>query len=296
MTNADNRITYHSIEEVPNAHILEISFPKGHDKEEVTSILKEAGFGKRHSQFFNRSGVYIYFLTHNEKEKVYVGQATQLESRALNKARLKKEQVSRMLLFSTKRQHQFDESEIQHLEYYVLQRLKNSSMPVKNAQSVAPSITSEKRSGNVEDWFNSMDGYLKGKFDGLFDNASPVGFDVEIELRERNNKTQYCVGKARFNSITKRVLILADQTIASHRRWQVPLTYQKVKSAMIASGLLSLEKAKYGKYTHDGYVFKNDMVLMNISEATTIILNAPQAANAWFIVGTNTTLQDSKYW
>jgi len=35
---------------------------------------------------------------------------------------------------------------------------------------------------------------------------------------------------------------------------------------------------------------------MNISEATTIILNAPQAANAWFIVGTNTTLQDSKYW
>ena len=109
MANSNNMVTYHSVEEAPNAHILEISFPKGHDKEEVTSILNEAGIGKRHSQFFNRSGVYIYFLTHNEKEKVYVGQATQLESRALNKARLKKEQVSRMLLFSTKRQHQFDE-------------------------------------------------------------------------------------------------------------------------------------------------------------------------------------------
>jgi len=298
MTGVEQSVTYHPINDANNAHILEIEFPEGHDKEEVTKILKQAGKSGRHAEFFNRSGVYVYFLTHKDKKtkldvkKVYVGQATQLESRALNKARLKNERVSKVLLFSTKRKQQFDESEIQHLEYYILQRLNNSTMPVKNAQSVAPSITTKKRTSGVEDWFESMGDYLQGRFGGLFDNASPIGFDVEIELRKRDNKTQYCIGKARYNPSTERVLILSEHTVASYRRWQVPLTYQKVKSEMITSGLLKLEPGRYGKHSHDGYVFTKDLVLMNISEATTIILNAPQATNKWFIEGTDITLQE----
>ena len=44
-----------------------------------------------------------------------------------------------------------------------------------------------------------------------------------------------------------------------------------------------IETKPHGKFDHSGYEFSEDRVLMNISEATTIILNAPQGANAWKI-------------
>jgi hypothetical protein len=296
MTDTGQQVIYHPIDEAVHAHALEISIPESHDNEQVTAILKEAGKGDLHAHFFNRSGVYVYFLNHNDEQKVYVGQATNLESRALNKARLKRESVSRVLLFSTKRKHQFNEAEIQHLEYYVLRRLNNSNKLVKNSQSVSPSIGSKKLTSGVEDWFTSMDYYLQGRFEGVFDNADPIGFDVEIELRERDNAKHYCIAKARFNRTTKRVQIIADKTVASHGRWMVPKTYQGVKTNMISTGLLKLQPTKYGKHCHDGYVFTSDLVLMNISEATTIILNQPQASNEWYVVETGERLQDSEYW
>ena len=164
-------------------------------------------------------------------------------------------------------------------------------MPVKNAQSVAPSITTKKRTSGVEDWFESMGDYLQGRFGGLFDNASPVGFDVEIEPGQEITKRNIALEKHDTTPPLNECLF-SEHTVASYRRWQVPLTYQKVKSAMITSGLLKLEPGRYGKHSHDGYVFTKDLVLMNISEATTIILNAPQATNKWFIEGTDITLQE----
>jgi len=296
MTNNGEHVIYHPIDSAVHAHVLQIDFPESHDNELVTAILMEAGKGERHAHFFNRSGVYIYFLTHNDEEKVYVGQATHLESRALNKARLKRECVSRVLLFSTKRKNQFNEAEIQHLEYYILRRLNNSNKLVKNAQSVSPSIGSKKLTGGVEDWFTSMDDYLEGRFAGVFDNADPVGFDVEIELRERDNVKQYCIGRANFNPTTKRVQIIADKTVASHGRWMVPKKYQEVKTDMISTGLLKLKAKAYGKHSHDGYEFTGNLVLMNITEATAIILNQPQASNQWYVVETGEKLQKSKHW
>ena len=284
------------MDDASHAHALEIIFPENHDNDQVTAILREAGKGEHHAHFFNRSGVYVYFLNHNDEQKVYVGQATNLESRALNKARLKRERVTRVLLFSTRRKHQFNEAEIQHLEYYVLRRLNNSNKLVKNAQSVSPSIGSEKLTSGVEDWFISMEKYLEGRFDGVFDNADPIGFDVEIELRERDNATHYCISRAMFNPTTKRVQIIKDETVASHRRWQVPKTYQEVKTNLISTGLLKLKPGAYGKHAHDGYEFSTNLVLMNITEATTIILNAPQASNQWYVVKTGEKLQESIYW
>lgn len=147
----------------------------------------------------------------------------------------------------------------------------------------------------MEGWFDSVKEYLFGKFDGVFDASDPVGYDLEIELTCRNNKSHYCVGKARYNPNTERVLILKEGTVASHARWQVPLTYQKVKTALISTGQLSLQQIEGSKYSHAGYVFKEDTVVMNISEATTIILNAPQAANAWFLVGSEPRLTLQEY-
>ena len=286
-------VRYHDVKGL-DGHFLEIEFPDSSNVDEIKSILTTASRElKHHSSFFNRSGAYVYYLEHDGKDKVYVGQASQLESRALNKNRLSNEKVRKVLLFSNTRADQFDESEIQHLEYTILRELNNSDAIVKNVQSVSGSITTEARRNAVRDWFENVKKHLVGNFDGFTNRTKPLGKSVKIWL-DRDNSTHYCKAEAEFFYETGRVWI-PKGTVASHRRWQVPRTYQKVKTGMINSKEL-IETKPHGKFGHPGYEFGEDRVLMNISEATTIILNAPQGANAWRIVDSNEILQDSPYW
>ena len=288
-----NHFQYHDVAGI-DGHFLVIDFPDSPNRQKVTEILNEAKQNGRHAQFFNRSGAYVYYLQHDKKEKIYIGQATQLESRALDKSRLANENVSCVILFSNTGKNQFDEAEIQHLEYTILSHVNNSNMLVKNAQSVAPSITSSTRKTKIEDWFKIIKGTLIELEKGGFSDADePIGKYKEIYL-ERDNSTHYCSAKVRLYVDTKRVFI-PEGTIASHRRWQVPLTYQKVKTGLITGKVLVPDGPK-GEHGHESYVFTKNKVLMNISEATTIILNAPQGANAWRLSDTGEVLQDSKYW
>jgi hypothetical protein len=293
-SNYKRYVTYHDIKGL-DGHFLEIDFPNPSDVDEIKLILTTASKDlNHHSSFFNRSGAYVYYLEHKEEQKVYVGQASQLESRALNKNRLSNEKVRKVLLFSNTRADQFDESEIQHLEYTILRELNNSDAIVKNVQSVSGSITTEARRNAVRDWFDVVKKKMVGKFDGFTNRTKPVGKMVKIRLT-RDNSTHFCYAEAEFFYETGRVWI-PKGTVASHRRWQVPLTYQKVKTGMINANEL-IETKPHGKFAHSGYEFAEDRVLMNISEATTIILNAPQGSNAWKIGDTNEFLQNNKdYW
>ena len=288
-----NNVTYHDVKGL-DGHFLEIDFPNPSDVDEIKSILTTASKDlKHHSSFFNRSGAYVYYLEHDGEDKVYVGQASQLESRALNKNRLSNEKVRKVLLFSNTRDDQFDESEIQHLEYTILRELNNSDAIVKNVQSVSGSITTEARRNAVRDWFENVKKQLVDKFDGFTNRTKPEGKSIKIRL-SRDNSTHYCKAEVVFFYETGRVWV-PKGTVASHQRWQVPLTYQKVKTGMINAREL-IETKPHGKFNHSGYEFSEDRVLMNISEATTIILNAPQGANAWRIVDSNEILQYSDYW
>ena len=288
-----NNFQYHDVAGI-DGHFLVIDFPDSPNRQKVTEILNEAKQNGRHAQFFNRSGAYVYYLQHDKKEKIYIGQATQLESRALDKSRLANENVSCVILFSNTGKNQFDEAEIQHLEYTILSHVNNSNMLVKNAQSVAPSITSSTRKKKIEDWFDCIkETLIDLKFLGFSNAPEPIGQYKEIYLK-KDNSTHYCSAKVRLYTDTKRVFI-PKGTIASHRRRQVPLTYQKVKTGLITSKVLVPDGPK-GEHGHESYIFSKNMVLMNISEATTIILNAPQGANAWRLSDTGEVLQDSEYW
>ena len=295
-----NNFQYHDVAGI-DGHFLVIDFPDSPNRQKVTEILNDVKQNGHHAQFFDRSGAYVYYLQHNGDKKIYVGQATNLESRALDKSRLANENVSCVILFSNTGKNQFDEAEIQHLEYTILSHVNNSNMLVKNAQSVAASITSPLRIKGIEDWFDVVKNTLIVlKFPGFSDAYEPIGEYIEIYL-ERDNSTHYCsagvVGVSkpvRFYTNTKRVFI-PKGTIASHRRLQVPRTYQKVKTGLITGKVLVPDGPK-GEHGHESYVFTKNKVLMNISEATTIILNAPQGANAWRLSDTGEVLQDSEYW
>jgi hypothetical protein len=248
---------------------------------------------KFNSGFMNYPGAYIYLIDDGEK-KVYVGQATHLESRALNKNRLKKESVVKVILFSNScgpKNKKFDEAQIQHLEYTILERLKQSSdVTIRNKQSVHPSITTLERRRYIEGWFDKIEPKLISLgIDGFSGAKRPVGKSIKISIN-RDNKTHYCDCTAEYFLSSGRVLI-PKGSMASKNRWQVPRIYQDLKTNYIGAEILKLS-GSHGKEGHQCYVFQEERVLLNISEATTMILNQPQAANAWTVVKDETSLQD----
>jgi hypothetical protein len=130
---------------------------------------------------------------------------------------------------------------------------------------------------------------IKLGIDGFTGSKRPVGKSIQIEIK-RDNKTHFCECTAEYFISSGRVLIPKGSK-SSKNRWQVPRIYQDLKTNYFGAGILNLS-GSYGKDGHNCYVFQEDRILLNISEATTIILNQPQAANAWNVVGKGITLQE----